>query len=126
MTDQDLQALEAAKWRPSSLGSERFIALFADDFVSVEYGANPFGGVTRVTDAKSILTSGGADTLIQMLELAAFEMSEWRIADLGPEARLISYRIAAPAMNWSAYATSVWKAIDDRWQTVFYQASRTD
>ena len=47
--EAELVRLEKGKWDPPSLGGPTaFMALFADDFVSVEYGTD-MSGVTRKT-----------------------------------------------------------------------------
>src|SRR4051812_22580462 len=43
-TVEALQRLEAGKWHPSTLGGvDSLAALYAENFVTVEYGAEPFG-----------------------------------------------------------------------------------
>ena len=59
--ESELQRLEAGKWDPASAalarkeasgGPAAVMALFADDFLSVEYGADVTGGVRRKTRAE--------------------------------------------------------------------------
>lgn len=120
-----LQRLESGKWRPLSLGGrDGLLALYADDFVTVEYGAELFGDVERKTDLRAVLSSPAGETLVGMLDATEFTLSEWRFLHLGADAILLSYRVAAPTFAWTAYATSAWVRRDGRWLTVFYQASR--
>lgn len=115
-TESELQRLESAKWSAESLGNkEAFMALFADDFVSVEYGADTQGGVTRKT--RSELFSGAP------LPPAAFDLTEWHFVHAGTNTVVVSYRVNALSFPWRAYATSVWTRRGGRWVTVFYQAS---
>ena len=115
-SENELRTLESAKWQPSSFGSaEEFMALFAEDFVSVEYGANPAGGVTRKTRADAF--AGGP------LPPAKFELSDWRFVHPDAATVVISYRVNALTFPWHAYATSVWTRRSGKWKTVFYQAS---
>jgi len=121
-----VQPLEAGKWRPASLGGrDALLALYAEDFVTVEYGANPHGGVERKTDIRAVLASENGQRLVAMLDGTAFELSEWCFVHPAPGAVVASYRVRAAAFAWDAYATSVWAWRAGRWQTVFYQASRT-
>jgi hypothetical protein len=125
LPDPELQRLEAAKWRPSSLGApDNLIALFADDFVTVEYGADLHGGVERKFNAKSSMNEADTKQLIAMLDQTTFNLSEWHSVSLGPDSTLLSYKVEAPQFGWRALATSVWKNGPKGWQTVFYQASR--
>lgn len=117
--EAELQRLESAKWDPSSLdGPEALMALFAEDFVSVEYGANVQGGVQRKTRAQ--VFAGGP------LPSAKFELSDWRF--IRPDSRtvIVSYHVNALSFPWRAYATSVWANRRGKWTTVFYQASTAD
>jgi hypothetical protein len=115
-SDGELQRLESAKWDPSSLGPrEAYMALFADDFVSVEYGSDVQGGVHRKTRAEVFS--------LPPLPPARFELSEWHFVRADPNVVVVSYRVKGLSFEWHAYATSVWARRGDRWQTVFYQAS---
>jgi len=122
--DAELQRLEEAKWHPSSVGSsERFAALFADDFVTVEYGADIHGAVYRKLNAKASMSSPEFAKLLQLLDQTQFNLSEWHFIHIGADGVVVSYRVTAPALGWNAYATSVWAKRGGRWQTVIYQAS---
>jgi hypothetical protein len=115
----NLQRLEAGKWHPSTLGGAAGMqALFAPDFVSVEYGANPAGPASRrgqyTIDPK----------LAAMLDSTRFEISDMTALSPSASVTILSYRVTAPAMGWSAWATSTWAKRNGRWQTIFYQASR--
>jgi len=115
-SDSEIQRLETSKWNPSSLGSrEAFLALFADDFVSVEYGSDVQGGVHRKTRADVFSAPP--------LPPAEFELSDWRFIHADPHVFIVSYRVKGISFPWEAYATSVWVHREGRWQTVFYQAS---
>jgi hypothetical protein len=115
-TENELQRLESAKWDPASLGSrDAYIALFADDFVSVEYGSDVQGGVHRKTRADVFSAPP--------LPPAKFELSEWKFIRADADVTIVSYRVNGLSFPWEAYATSVWVHRAGRWQTVFYQAS---
>ncbi|HEX6642642.1 MAG TPA: nuclear transport factor 2 family protein [Thermoanaerobaculia bacterium] len=115
-SDAEIQRLETSKWNPSTLGSrEAFMALFADDFVSVEYGSDVQGGVHRKTRADVFSAPP--------LPPAQFELSDWRFVHADPHVFIVSYHVDGISFPWQAYATSVWVQRDGRWQTVFYQAS---
>ena len=116
----DLQAMEDAKWHPARLGSRDALkALFAPDFVSVEYGPDPMGFTYR-----SVGMPPALDAVADMLDKMRFQATEWRVVPLADGAVLLSYRITEPTLQWTAYASSVWVRRDGRWQTVYYQASR--
>lgn len=119
----DLQRLESAKWHPSSLGNEKFSALFADDFVTVEYGANLHGGVERKFNATTSMSGPESAGFFKFLDETHFELSDWRFIHIDSVGVVASYHVSAPTLRWSAYATSVWAKRGDRWLTVFYQAS---
>jgi hypothetical protein len=117
-TTDELQRLETAKWSPASLGSkEAFMALFAEDFVSVEYGSDVQGGAHRKTRADVFSAPP--------LPPAQFELSEWHFVRANPDVIIVSYRVKGLSFPWEAYATSVWAHRQGKWQTVFYQASTT-
>ncbi len=124
--ESTLQKLESGKWHPSSVGGfDGLIALYAEDFVTVEYGPNPFGDAARSTEGWKLLASESGRALAQMLDATEFVLSEWAFVHPAPGAVVVSYRVHAPALGWNAYATSIWARRDDGWRTVFYQASRT-
>lgn len=115
-SDAEIQTLETSKWNPSQLsGRDAFLALFAEDFVSVEYGSDVQGGVHRKTRADVFSEPP--------LPPAEFELSDWRFIHADPHVFIVSYRVRGISFPWQAYATSVWVQRDGRWQTVFYQAS---
>ena len=114
--DSELQRLESAKWDPSSLGGkEAFMDLFAEDFVSVEYGPDVHGGVHRKTRADVFSAPP--------LPPARFELSEWKFIHAAADAVVVSYRVKGLSFPWEAYATSMWARRGGKWRTVFYQAS---
>ena len=122
--DTELMRLEIAKWHPSSLGSrEKVLALFADDFVTVQYGADLHGGVERKFNASSLMSGPEGARLFQLLDQTHFVLSGWRFIHIDSVGVVASYHVSAPSLGWNAYATSVWAKRGDRWQTVFYQAS---
>ena len=114
-----VRALESAKWHPASIGRDSVRALFAPGMLTVEYGADPMGLVYR-----SSVDPAALGQIYDALNATTFTLSEWRTLRPSPEVMLVSYRVTAPAMSWTAYATSTWVRRDDRWQTIFYQASR--
>lgn len=116
--DEDLIRLERAKWGdpPGALTPERFKALVAEDFVSVEYGAQvPPTGVERKT--REEVFSGPP------LAPAHFELSEWHAVHANADVVILSYKVTATAFPWKAYASSTWARRGGKWYTVFYQAS---
>lgn len=121
--DAELERLESAKWHPSSLGVENVLALFADDFVTVEYGADLHGGVERKFNAKIAMASPEGAQFFQFLDQIGFELSDWHLLHINAVGVVISYRVVAPSLAWKACGTSVWAKRGDKWQTVFYQAS---
>ena len=115
-SDAEIQQLETSKWNAEQPGGrDAFMALFAEDFVSVEYGSDVQGGVHRKTRAD--VFSGPP------LPPAEFELSDWRFIHADPHVFIVSYRVNGLSFPWQAYATSVWVRRDGKWQTVFYQAS---
>jgi hypothetical protein len=117
-SDAEIKELESSKWNPSTLGGrDAFMALFADDFVSVEYGTDVQGGVHRKTRADVFSAPP--------LPPAQFELSDWRFVHADPHVFIVSYHVNGLSFPWEAYATSVWVNRDGRWQTVFYQATTT-
>lgn len=122
--DAEIQRLEAAKWHPSSIGGAgRLQSLFADDFVTVEFGTDVHGLVDRKFNTKQAMGGPDAAKLLQMLDQTQFEITGWHFVHVGADGVVVSYHISAPALSWNAYATSVWAKRGGRWQTVFYQAS---
>jgi hypothetical protein len=126
-SDTLLQRLETAKWRPSSLGSgEALQDLFAQDFMTVEYGTDgTFAGVHRVVDAKKLMEAGGEDALISALNQMTFSLSDWQFQHLSPTVVLVSYEVTSPQFgDTHLWATSIWRRVGNKWQTSFYQASK--
>ncbi len=122
--DTELQRLETAKWHPSSLGNtEHLMALFNDDFVTVEYGADLRSGVERKLNVRKSMSSPEAAKVFQFLDQTHFDLSDWRFIHIDSVGVIVSYHVSAPSFPWKAYATSVWTKRGGRWQTVFYQAS---
>jgi hypothetical protein len=113
----ELQRLERLKWIPST-PREEFLALFAEDFVSVEYGSNVHGGVHRRTRADVFSGPPAA--------ASHYELSDWHFVRATADAVVVSYRVTGVSFPWQAYATSVWVRRDGRWQTVFYQTSTAE
>ena len=122
--DTELQRLETAKWHPSSLGNtEHLMALFADEFVTVQYGADLHSGVERKLNFRKSMSGPEAAKVFQFLDQTHFDLSEWRFVHIASVGVIVSYHVSAPSFPWRAYATSVWTKRGGRWQTVFYQAS---
>ena len=115
----DLQRLEASKW-DSTRSSEReaFLALFAEDFVSVEYGSDVHGGVHRRTRA-DVFSGPPAPA-------SRYELSDWHFIQVDDHVVITSYRVNGLSFPWQAYATSVWTHRDGRWVTVFSQVSTAE
>lgn len=115
-SDAEIQRLETSKWNAAAPGGrESFMDLFAEDFVSVEYGSDVQGGVHRKTRADVFSAPP--------LPPAEFELSDWRFIHADPHVFIVSYRVNGLSFPWQAYATSVWVHRAGKWQTVFYQAS---
>jgi len=115
-SDAEIQRLETSKWNADLPGGrEAFMEMFAEDFVSVEYGSDVQGGVHRKTRAD--VFSGPPQPP------AEFELSDWRFIHADPHVFIVSYRVNGLSFPWQAYATSVWVRRGGQWQTVFYQAS---
>lgn len=115
-SEADLIALEKGKWDPSILGDlKTMVSMFADDFVSVEYGADVNGGVKRKTKAE--VFSGGP------LPPAKFELTDFKTIKPSADSVILSYHVHGLSFAWDAYATSVWAKRAGKWTTVFYQAS---
>lgn len=118
-TNSELQRLETAKWDPDSRNArESYLAMFADDFVSVEYGSDVQGGVHRKTRGE--VFSGPP------VPPARFELSDWQFVRADDQVIIVSYRVKGLSYPWNAYATSVWSRREGRWLTVFYQVSMTE
>jgi hypothetical protein len=112
----ELKQMESSKWDAASAADRAgFMALFADDFVSVEYGSDVHGGVHRKTRAD--VFSGPP------MPPSRFELSDWHFIQADGDVVVVSYRVKGLSFPWEAYATSVWARRAGRWQTVFYQAS---
>lgn len=124
--DAELQRLESAKWHPASLGGQQeFVNLFADDFVTVEYGADLNGAVDRKAGTKALMSSPDMAKLIDMLNHSKIDLSDWQFLHIDGDGVVVSYHVNVPAFGWTAYATSVWAKRNGQWQTIFYQASRS-
>lgn len=113
----ELQRLERLKWVASTPRDE-FLALFADDFVSVEYGSNVHGGVHRRTRA-DVFSGPPAPA-------SHYELSDWHFVRATADSVVVSYKVSGVSFPWQAYATSVWVKRAGRWQTVFYQTSTAE
>ena len=122
--DARLKELEAAKWHPSSLGGMPAVAkVFSPDFVTVEYGTD-FNGLVSRKEARELTRSGDLEKLGAALDATRFQLSEWKVLHPSPTVVVLSYRVTAPELKWTAYATSIWVTRAGKWKTVFYQASR--
>ena len=114
----ELQKFERFKWSPASATDrDAFLALFADDFVSVEYGSDVQGGVHRRTRADVFSGPPSASS--------HYELSDWHFIQADNDVVVVSYRVKSTSFPWEAYATSVWSHRNGKWQTVFYQTSTT-
>lgn len=115
-TDAELIRMETMKWDPASLAHPLdLMAMFSDEMLSVEYGANLEAGAERRT-WKEILAYGP-------LPGWKVKLGEWRTIHASPDAVVLSYKVTGVSVEWKAYATSVWARRDGKWRTVFYQAS---
>ena len=115
----DLQRLEESKWDPAtSADRQAFLALFAEDFVSVEYGSDVQGGVHRRTRA-DVFSGPPAPA-------SRYELSDWHFIQVDEHVVIVSYRVNGLSFPWQAYATSVWTHRGGRWVTVFSQVSTAE
>ncbi len=122
--ESEIQRLESAKWHPSLLGgAEGNMALFAEDFVTVQFGADLQGGVERKLNTYASMSGPEGVRFRQFLDQSHFELSDWRFIHVDAAGVVASYQVNAQSLGWKAYATSVWAKREDRWKTVFYQAS---
>ena len=114
--DDALVTLEQRKWNPQGFSSrEEFVALFADDFVSVGDGFDIAAGVQRKT--KTEVFTGAPHPP------ATFELSDFKVVHANSDVAIVSYRVTGKSFAWRAYVTSVWARRKGKWTTVFYQAS---
>lgn len=114
--DDALITLEQRKWNPKAFSSrEEFVALFADDFVSVGDGTDISGGVERKT--RTEVFSGPPHPA------ASFELSDFKVVHPNSDVAIVSYKVTGKSFAWRAYVTSVWARRQGKWTTVFYQAS---
>jgi hypothetical protein len=121
--DNRLEQLETAKWHPSSLGGMAAVSkLFAREFVSVEYGSD-FNGLVYRKQGMERSRSGDLAKLGAALDATKFQLTEWKVLHPSPTVTVLSYRVTAPELRWTAYATSIWARRGEVWKTVFYQAS---
>jgi hypothetical protein len=115
-TDAQLIRMETRKWDPASLAHPfDLMAMFSDEMLSVEYGADLGDGAQRRT-WKEILAYGP-------LPAWKMQLGEWRAIHASPDVVILSYKVTGVSVEWKAYATSVWARREGRWRTVFYQAS---
>lgn len=114
--DDALVTLEQRKWNPQGFSShEEFVALFADDFVSVGDGFDISAGVQRKTKAEVFAGPPHPS--------ATFELSDFKVVHPNSDVAIVSYRVTGKSFAWKAYVTSVWARRKGKWTTVFYQAS---
>jgi hypothetical protein len=115
-TDAQLIRMEAVKWDPASLAHPLdLMAMFSDEMLSVEYGADLQGGAERRT-WREILAYGP-------LPAWKVKLGEWKAIHASPDVVVLSYKVTGVSVDWKAYATSVWARREGKWRTVFYQAS---
>jgi len=121
--DKRLQQLETAKWHPSSLGGMAAVSkVFAPDFVTVEYGTD-FNGLVYRKQGMEMSPPGDLARLGAALDATNFQLTEWKVLHPSPTVAVLSYRVTAPQLKWTAYATSIWVRRGHAWKTIFYQAS---
>ena len=114
--DAQLIRMETTKWDPASLlHPADLMAMFSEEMLSVEYGANLEGGAERRT-WREILAYGP-------LPGWKMKLGDWRTIHASPDVVILSYKVTGVSVDWKAYATSVWARRDGKWRTVFYQAS---
>ncbi len=99
------------------------MALFADDFVTVEFGADLHGGVERKFNANTLMSGPEGVKFRQLLDQTHFELSDWRFIHIDSPGVVVSYRVSAPSLRWKAYTTSVWAKRGHQWKAFFNQAS---
>jgi hypothetical protein len=96
--------------------------MFAPDFVSVEYG-NDFNGLVYRKVGMELSRSGDLAKLGAALDATRFQLTEWKVLHPSRTVAVLSYRVTAPELKWTAYATSIWVRHGQAWKTIFYQAS---
>jgi len=122
MTDRvraTLLALEEELLSPQVRASEaRLNELLADGFVE-------FGSSGRIYDKASVIRELGESSTI-----ADFEISNFRLVMSRADSALVTYHCDVRSdrgdLNRKSNRSSLWRMIDDRWQLVFHQGTKTE
>ena len=113
-----LLALEEELLSPQARASEaRLNELLADDFVE-------FGSSGRIYDKPSIIRELGESGLV-----ADFEIGNFGLVMSRADSALVTYRCEVSSASGDVIRksnrSSLWRLVDDRWQLVFHQGTKT-
>lgn len=113
-----LLALEKELLTPQVRMSEaRLDELLADEFVE-------FGSSGRIYDKTSVIRELG-----ELGSAANFEVSEFRVVMSRVDSTFVTYRCALKSDNGDlirkSNRCSLWRLLDDRWQLIFHQGTKT-
>lgn len=123
MDDEDLKelvlGLECELLSPRVRHSDvRLRELLADEFVE-------FGASGRIYDKRSII-----DALVQAESTESFEVDNFRMVTCSDDMAFVTYSCAATSATGevirNSNRSSLWKRIDNNWQIVFHQGTRTE
>jgi len=96
----------------------RLNELLADDFVE-------FGSSGRIYDKPTIIRELGESGFA-----AGFEVGDFRLVMSGEDSALVTYRCEVRSDNGDVIRksnrSSLWRLVDDRWQLVFHQGTKTE
>lgn len=96
----------------------RLNELLADDFVE-------FGSSGRIYDKPTIIRELGESGFV-----AGFEVGDFRLVMSGEDSALVTYRCEVRSDNGDVIRksnrSSLWRLVDDRWQLVFHQGTKTE
>lgn len=96
----------------------RLNELLADEFVE-------FGSSGRIYDKPSIIRELGESGFA-----ADFEIGDFRLVMSGEDSALVTYRCEVRSDSREiirkSNRSSLWRLIDDRWQLVFHQGTKTE
>lgn len=114
-----LLALEEELLSPQVRASEaRLNELLADDFVE-------FGSSGRIYDKPTVIRELGESGYV-----ADFEIGDFCLVMSRADSALVTYRCAVKSDSGDVIRksnrSSLWRLVDDRWQLVFHQGTKTE